>query len=171
MPIVFPRGVIEKVVEKVVEKITYIAVSLARQFSIAYNIVVKPAIPQAQQVASTILALTKFIYAFFNMLEKLKFHVVSNPVKPSRTTIGVTSLSSLWSSEKAPKPAASYLIISNPPRLVPQNLISLLLPIVYGDCGLGKKPAMLYSLVSNPDKPPRGTAGVTSPSVGVRKSP
>ncbi|MEM2262370.1 MAG: hypothetical protein QXK24_07955 [Ignisphaera sp.] len=171
MPIVFPRGVIEKIVEKVVEKIVYIAISLSREFSIAYNIVVKPAIPQAQQVASTILALTRFIYALFNMLEKLKFYIIGNPTKPSRTTIGVISLSSLWSSEKAPKLGANYSIISNPLKPTPQNLLSLPLPIIYGDCMTAWKPTFLFSIASNPDRPPRGTTGVTSLSVGVRKSP
>ncbi|MEM2446494.1 MAG: hypothetical protein QW734_07535 [Candidatus Bathyarchaeia archaeon] len=171
MPIVFPRGVVEKIVEKVVEKIVYIAISLSREFSIAFRIVAKPAIPQAQQVASMILALTRFIYAFFNMLEKLKFYITRNPDKPTRATVGATSLSSLWSSEKAPKLVVGYLMISNPLKPTPQNLLSLPLPIVYGDYMTAWKPTFLFSIVSNPDKPPRGTAGVMSPSVGVRKSP
>ncbi|MEM1542893.1 MAG: hypothetical protein QXV82_09720 [Ignisphaera sp.] len=171
MPIVFPKGIVEKVVEKIVEKIIYIAVSLAREFRIAFNIIANPLLPSPQQIASTILSVGRFIYAFFNMLERLKFYVISNPAKPSRATVGTTSLSSLWSSEKAPKLVASYLMISNPLKPTPQNLLSLPLPIVYGDYMTARKPTFLFSIASNPDKPPRGTAGVTSLSVGVRKSP
>jgi len=171
VPIVFPRGVIEKIVEKVVEKIVYIAISLSREFSIAFRIVIKPAIPLPQQIASTILSIGKFVWSFYNMLEKLKFYITRNPDKPPRATVGTTSLSSLWSSEKAPKLVASYLMISNPLKPTPQNLLSLPLPIVYGDYMTARKPTFLFSIVSNPDKPPRGTAGVISLSVGVRKSP
>jgi len=175
MPIVFPKGIVEKVVEKIVEKIIYIAVSLAREFSIVFHVVTKPAIPLPQQVGSTILSISKFLYSLRLIVgvadTMLKFYVISNPTKPSRATVGTTSLSSLWSSEKTPKLGANYSIISNPLKPTPQNLLSLPLPIVYGDYMAARKPTFLFSIASNPDRPPRGTVGVISLSVGVRKSP
>jgi len=170
MPIRIPV-IVEKVVEKIVEKIVYIAISLTREFKTAYSIVANPSKPIPQIAVSMMVSVGRFIYALFNMLEKLRFYILANPAKPSGATAGTTAMSLLRSSVKAPKLDVSMYRVSNPAFITPQTLISLVLSVVYGSCVMARKMYPTYSVVSNPSKPTGATVSTTYPSVGVRKSP
>lgn len=127
MPIIFPKGVIEKVVEKVVEKIVekieYIAISLSRQFDIRYQIISNPKIPSPIEVTKTILSITKFLYTFHLIIPLLSYTIIVKPLKPIAQTITYIITSLIYSISEMPKTRISLSITSNPIKPSPQNLI------------------------------------------------
>jgi len=173
MPIIFPKGMVEKIVEKVVEKVKYVAVSMVSGIGIAHAYITDAVAPSVVNViARTITGILLRCYAFRLSLPKLLFRVISTPAKPvAGFIIGVTQLIIGREVRDAIKFYVTHQLVSNPLKPAVSFIFGITQPYLQVKEMDAKKPYLSLRLVSNPPKPSPVSVNSFSTAVGVKISP
>jgi len=173
MPIIFPKAVIEKIVEKVVERIIYVAADLYAKFRLTYLYISDVVKPSVNVIAQTLTSISISVKRLFGLLTGIMYNIVVNPSKPIAELISfATSIKAVFLPPYYNRlPKLLFNFISNPLRPIVNLILGATQLTISRSVIDVDKPYLSYQTISQPPKPTPTPISVTSPSVGVRKSP